>query len=265
MIPKVIHYCWFGHGEKPELARKCIESWKKFCPDFEIKEWNESNFDINQCAYVKEAYNAKKWAFVSDYVRLYALVQEGGVYLDTDVEVIKPIDELLKLIAFSGFETSHAVTSGIIAAESNLPIFKELLHEYSKIHFIKSDGEMDLAPNIIRITKTMVNHGLKMNNQKQTILDMTIFPKDYFCPKSPKTGDINLTPNTYTIHHYSGSWLHPLMKRMKKIRIYFIHHFGESTGDTIAAVICIPFRIIYSLEVRGLKGSFSHAIYRFLN
>ena len=107
MIPKVIHYCWFGGNPLPELAQKCIASWKKYCPDYEIKEWNESNFDLNCCDYVREAYEAKKWAFVSDVARLYAMVHEGGIYMDTDVEVIAPLDSLLQYHAVSGFETEH--------------------------------------------------------------------------------------------------------------------------------------------------------------
>ena len=119
-IPKVILYCWFGRGEKPELAKKCIESWKKYCPDYEFKEWNEDNFDIHSNKYVEQAYNARKFAFVTDYVRLYALYYEGGVYMDTDVEVLKPIDEFLKHKAFSSFENNNTIPTGLMASEKEM-------------------------------------------------------------------------------------------------------------------------------------------------
>ena len=135
MIPKIIHYCWFGGNPLPELAKKCIASWKLYCPDYEIKEWNESNFDLNYCDYVREAYDSKNWAFVSDVARLYALVTEGGIYMDTDVEVIKPLDNLLKYHAVSGFETETTIPTGLIAGEKENPMLKELLYEYKNIHF----------------------------------------------------------------------------------------------------------------------------------
>ena len=131
MIPKIIHYCWFGGNPLSDLAQKCIDSWKKYCPDYEIKEWNESNFDLNSCDYVREAYQAKKWAFVTDYVRLYAMVTEGGIYMDTDVEVIRPLDSFLSNRAFSGFEDETNIPTGIMACEKGFPLFEELLEEYN--------------------------------------------------------------------------------------------------------------------------------------
>ena len=140
MIPKVIHYCWFGGNPLPELAKKCIESWKKFCPDYQIIEWNESNFDLNINTYVKEAYTAEKWAFVSDVARLYALVNYGGIYMDTDVEVLKPLDDILNFKAVSGFETKERIPTGMMACEKGHPLFEEFLREYNEAHFIKNDG-----------------------------------------------------------------------------------------------------------------------------
>ena len=207
MIPKIIHYCWFGGAPLPKLAQKCIESWKKYCPDYEIKRWDETNFDLNYNDYVHEAYAAQKWAFVTDVVRLYALVNYGGIYMDTDVEVLKPLDEFLKYEAFSGFETDKNIPTGIMASEKDQNLFKELLDEYTDAHFLKSDGTYDKTTNVMRITNTCLKYGFVSNNSFQTVKGFTLFPKDYFCPKDLLTRQINLTENTYTIHHFDGSWV----------------------------------------------------------
>lgn len=207
MIPKVIHYCWFGGAALPELAKKCIESWKKYCPDYKIIEWNESNFDINYCDYVKEAYIAKKWAFVSDVVRLYALVNYGGIYMDTDVEVLKTLDEFLKYEALSGFESERQIPTGLMACQAGHPLLMELLHDYDNAHFLKVDGSYDTTTNVKRITKTCLKYGLRLDNTLQTVKGFTLFPSEYFCPKNYITQDIIVTDNTYTIHHFDGSWL----------------------------------------------------------
>lgn len=136
MIPKVIHYCWFGRGKMPELANKCIESWKKYCPEYEIIEWNEDNFDVNCCPYVKEAYESRRFAFVTDYVRLYAMYTQGGIYMDTDVEVVRNLDEFLGHQGFSGFESETQIPTGIMAGEKGFPLFKDLLAYYDGRHFL---------------------------------------------------------------------------------------------------------------------------------
>ena len=207
MIPKVIHYCWFGRGQMPQLALKCIESWKKYLPDYEIKEWNEDNFDLDMYPYVREAYDNRKFAFVTDVVRLYALYHEGGIYMDTDVEVLKSLDSLLKYEAVSGFESPTQIPTGLMACREGHPLFKELLYEYNGIHFVKEDGTLDLTTNVVRITNACLKNGLVLNNKLQTIKGFTILPKDYLCPKSYKDGKIYLTKNTMTIHHFAGSWL----------------------------------------------------------
>ena len=212
MIPKKIHYCWFGGKPLPKLAKKCIASWKKFLPDYEIIEWNESNFDINYCAYVKEAYQAKKYAFVTDVVRLYALVNYGGIYMDTDVEVIKPIDEFLKYKAFSGFESQNSIPTGIMACEKGHELFSEFLKEYDNIHFLQENNKYDLNTNCVRITSICEKYGLILNNKQQIIKDFVLFPNDYFCPKDWLTKKTKITENTYTIHHFSGSWNSPFNK-----------------------------------------------------
>lgn len=207
MIPKKIHYCWFGRGQKPELALKCIASWKIYLPEYEIKEWNEDNFNLDMFPYVREAYDNRKFAFVTDVVRLYALYTEGGIYMDTDVEVLKPLDPLLDYEAVSGFEAPTRIPTGLMASKKGTPIIKELLDEYNDIHFVRFDGSLDLTTNVARITDTLLKHGLKLNNQLQTVFGFTLLPSEFLCPKSWETGKIIVTKNTYTIHHFSGSWL----------------------------------------------------------
>lgn len=206
MIPKVIHYCWFGGAPLPMLAQKCIASWRKYCPDYEIVRWDESNFDMDYNSYVREAYKAKKWAFITDVVRLYALVNYGGVYMDTDVEVLKPIDRFLQCEAFSGFESDKNIPTGIMASEKGQELFVELLNQYGHASFLNEDGSYDLTTNVERITQTCTKYGFVPNNQMQIIKGFALYPKDYFCPKDLLTQKVNLTENSYTIHHFDGSW-----------------------------------------------------------
>lgn len=216
-IPKVIHYVWFGGKPLPPLAEKCIESWKKFCPDYEIVRWDENNFDINYNQYVKEAYVEKKWAFVSDVVRLYALVNYGGIYMDTDVEVIKPLDDLLNNQAFSGFESQNRIPTGLIASVKGQAMLKEFLDEYDNLPFIKQNGEYDLTTNVERITNCCLKYGLVLNNTEQTVNGFKLYPYDYLCPLNANTRKWNITDNTYTIHHFSGSWLSDEEKHYVKL------------------------------------------------
>lgn len=207
MIPKIIHYCWFGCGPMPELALMCIESWHRYMPDYEYKLWNEDNFDINCNRYVKEAYEAKKFAFVTDYVRLYALYTEGGIYMDTDVEVLKPYDDLLSLPGFTGYEGSKYLppVTGTMASEAGHEWVKEQLDVYDEAHFINADGTMDLTTNTFRIAEIMKRGGFVQDGKKQVYKGMHIFPVDYFCPRQT-TGEILITENTYCDHHFVGSW-----------------------------------------------------------
>lgn len=236
MIPKIIHYCWFGRGQMPKDALDCISSWKKHLPNYELKLWNEDNFDINSHPYVKEAYNSRKFAFVTDYVRLYALYNEGGIYMDTDVEVLKPLDRFLHHIAFSGFENEESILTGIMASEKGGQWAKENLDCYTDLRFIKSNGEFDLTTNVVRITNHLLEYGLKRNNTFQEFDNLiTIYPKDYFCPKPQKTGKIHLTDNTYTIHHFAGSWSPKSTKIKKYIR--------NLIGANIYYVLVAPIKI----------------------
>ncbi len=219
MIQKKIHYCWFGGNPLPEKDQKCIESWHKMCPDYEIIRWDESNYDITKNQYMKEAYDAKKWGFVPDFARLDIIYENGGIYLDTDVELVKNLDELLSCEAFMGFEDGEHVNPGLcIAAKQYHPTIKKLMNIYSNRKFIKSDGTLDLTPSPIMNTDMLIEMGLKCDNSKQVVEGITIFPKDYFCPKDYKTGKLAVTENTYGIHWFNASWQTPHHKRMLKVR-----------------------------------------------
>lgn len=208
-IPKIIHYCWFGGNTLPFAVQKCINNWKKYCPDYKIIEWNEGNFDYKSNQYVYEAYQSHKWAFVSDYVRLYALKNYGGIYMDTDVELLKNLDDLLEHSAFSGFESSDAIQTAIMGSVKNNNWIFMLLKSYENRHFIKEDGSFDLTTNvstITRLTKEMYN--IKLDNSMQITYDGTVFySNDYFSPKNFETGKTKITQNTYCIHHFDASWL----------------------------------------------------------
>lgn len=207
MIPKTIHYCWFGRGEMPELARKCIASWHEYMPDWNYKLWNEDNFDVNNVPYTKEAYAAKKYAFVSDYVRLWALYNEGGLYFDTDVEVFKPFDDLMAYPAFGGFEGSKYVPMGtcVMGSEAKGDWVKEQLEHYFNRHFVLPDGSYDMTTNVQFISAKMRENGFAQNGMEQDYKDLHVFPVEYFCPRHT-TGEYVITNNTYCDHLGMASW-----------------------------------------------------------
>lgn len=228
-IPKIIHYAWFGKGKMPELAEKCIESWKRHLPDYKLVEWNEENFDVNEFIYTKEAYENKKFAYVTDVVRLYALKNAGGIYMDTDVEVLKPLDRFLELKGFSGFESDTQIPTGIMAAEPHNQWISDQLAYYNMKSFFDLSGKIDYTTNVDIITQiSKSQHGLIPNGKYQELkYGMVMFPKEYFCPKSVETGKLNITENTYTIHHFSGSWVSASSKRNKKILSVLREIFGD--------------------------------------
>ena len=217
----------------PAMAHACIASWKKYLPDYELRLWNEDTFDINSVVYVKEAYEARKFAFVTDYVRLHAIYKFGGVYMDTDVEVIKNLDDLLNLPGFSGFESETEVPTGIMATEKHNKWAGEQINYYKNRHFLKSDGAYDLTTNVEIISSSMGANGFVLKNSYQVYRNcMHIFPKDYFCPKS-RSGLINRTPNTYCIHHFEGSW-QPLNQKVKKY--FFQKIVGPALTDSLVTL-----------------------------
>lgn len=206
-IPKTIHYCWFGNNPIPEPNKKFMESWKKFCHDYEIKEWNESNYDVTKNRYMREAFEHKQWAFVSDYARLDIIYENGGIYLDTDVELLKPLDDLLNLTGFMGFEENKKLCgTGLgFGAVPKLPIIKELRDDYENINFIKEDESFNQTPCPVFQTDILLKKGLKPDNSFQEIEGLTVFPDEYFCPRN-WLGQTNITLNTYSIHHFEGLW-----------------------------------------------------------
>lgn len=227
-IPKVIHFCWFGKNEKSELINKCINSWKVHLPEYKIVEWNEENFDLNSNLFVKEAYKEKKWAFVSDYVRLYALYHHGGIYLDTDVELIRDIAVFLNKGCFSGFEDVGSIPTGIMGAVSHHPVIESFLNYYSNRSFYLQNGEIDVTTNVEIITKMSFDEGFVPNGEYQMLNNgFHIYPKEYFCPKDYVSGKITITENTYCIHHFNGSWTSNKHKKKRALRQYFFSVFGE--------------------------------------
>lgn len=206
MIPKIIHYCWFS-SEFSEEAKRCIETWHKFMPDYEFKHWTADNFDVNSIPYVKEAMVAKKFAFAADYVRLFTLYTEGGIYLDCDIEVFKPFDDILHYKAFVGFEGSKhtPVMGAMMASEAGGVWVKEQLDEYNGLHFLKADGTFDMTTNTDRITERMKKDGFVPNGVEQDYKDLHIFPTEYFCPRQT-TGEYFKTENTYCDHIGACAW-----------------------------------------------------------
>lgn len=240
MIPKIIHYCWFGGKELPEDAKKCIQSWQKFLPEYEIIKWDEENFDINSNKFVKEAYQAKKFAFVTDFVRLYALYNFGGVYMDTDVEALASFDEFLLHNAFSGFENNNMVPTGMMASEKGGKWVSELLETYKNRSFFLSDGSLNMVSNTKLITDYMIKKGLKQNNSFQDFPGLvTLYPSEYFCPKDHATGSINLTENSKCIHHFAASWIprNSWVWRRHALKLFFIKIFGINSVKSLCNLI----------------------------
>lgn len=237
-IPKVIHYCWFGGKPLPELAQKCIASWRKFLPDYEIKEWNEHNFDVFQTTYSAEAYLLKKYAHVSDYVRFWVLYHEGGIYFDTDVELIRPIDDILSRGSFMGFECQEGQSNdcphGNMAAGLGMgipkghPFFKHMVDFYEHDHYVRWNGK-NTGNVVLRATQFLdYEHKEVLKGGIVRVSDLLIYPTEYFCPYDYYKQEMHITENTRTIHHYMASWvehttrLQNLGRRMRAIgiRIY---------------------------------------------
>lgn len=211
MIPKVIHFCWFGKGEKPKLAKKCIASWKKYCPEYEIIEWNEENFDVHMNGYTSMCYEQKKYAFLSDYVRLYVVAKHGGIYFDTDVELLRTPDDLLEYESFFGFENNEYVASGLgFGSVPHGTVIEAMLKEYDFL----LDGSHGVVGCPILNTKALLQLGLKQNGTYQILPGAVIYPVDYFNPYESTTGRLNKTSNTVSIHWYAGTW----MSNKQKIR-----------------------------------------------
>lgn len=316
MIPKIIHYCWFGGNPLPELAVKCIESWKKYCPDYEIKRWDESNFDLNCCDYVKEAYQAKKWAFVSDYVRFKVLYDEGGLYFDTDVELIKSIDDILAHGPFMGVEIGQPIdeifqakidavlpdidadtymeenshtgeettettsdcraaapeltcdqsgaTEELDRSESGssvapgLALYRKILDYYEKAHFIMPDGSLNQITVVMYTTEYLKRYGLQQPvTSVQKVAGIYVYPADYFCPMDYETGEITLTENTRSIHHYMASWFNPHEKKWHAWQQALARKIGFEKSNRFFQFL--PIRTVGRIYQSGLKEAIKRA------
>jgi hypothetical protein len=214
-IPRIIHSCWFGRGDKPGKIVKCMRSWPKHLDGYMFIEWNEDNFDIRSNPYVQQAYEARKYAFVSDYVRLYALYHHGGIYMDTDVEVLQPLDRFLQHEAFSGFEDERHVPTGLMASVKGHPWIAELLAYYDDKPFVQPDGTLDLTTNTAIITRSCGKYGFVPSGEYQELENGVVFyPRTYFCPYDYINGANYITADSYAIHHFAKSWL-PLHVRLR--------------------------------------------------
>ena len=250
-IPKMIHYCWFGHGEKSDLIKKCIQSWKINFPGWNIIEWNEDTFDINSIDYVKEAYENRKWAFVSDYVRFFALYKYGGIYFDTDVEVLKPIPTtILEKDSFTGMEFTGKVAPGLIYAAKPEDInIKNFLKMYENMHFLNKDGTENLKTINIIVSKYFMRKGLIFNNTIQTVNGCTIYPWQYFCGYDTDIHEVQITDQTISVHHYDGSW------RKHKNKDTIIEILKKLLGIK-------RYRNILKLKRKILKRDYLNEVYR---
>lgn len=226
MIPKKIHYCWFGRNPLPESAQKCIASWRKYLPDYEIIEWNEDNFDVNSIPYTAQAYAAKKYAFVSDYARFKILYDHGGLYFDTDVEVIRPMDDIIACGPFMGFEIDSIndkigeVAPGLgLGAEAGMPFYNHIIKEYDKLNFVNADGSLNQKTIVKYCSELLNEYDLSSKPGIQKVAGMTIYPSEYFNPLDDLTGRLNITVNTRSIHWFSKTWLNVSPWRTKISRL----------------------------------------------
>lgn len=213
MSKGTIHYCWFGHSSLGRREVACIDSWRAFLPNYSIKEWNESNFDTACCSYVKEAYAAKKWAFVSDYARFKVLYEHGGIYFDTDVELMKPIDDIIAKGPFMGLERDATPSMGVsanpglgLAANPGLGLYKAILESYEYDHFRNKDGSYNYRTVVERVTDILKELGLEDKPGIQEVAGVYVYPSEFFNPTNLETGEVTITSNTRSVHHYGASW-----------------------------------------------------------
>lgn len=268
-IPKIIHYVWLGKGNKPEQFYKCLESWKKFCPDYVIKEWNEDNFDFSHNKYCMQAYKEKKYGFVADYIRVMVLNEYGGVYLDTDVEIVKNLDEFLNQDYVIGFENNVHCETAVMASIKNHKFLKILIDYYEIKEFINKKGKMDLTPNTPLLTYFLkYNYGLKLNNKKQVLnykfdkneeQTISVFPQDYFSPINYTTRKLKLTSNSYTIHYFSATWFTKKLNFQEKFLRGVYYTFSPALFKVFTRIWV---RILFNKIKKNCKALNIHKSYR---
>ena len=259
VIPKIIHYCWFGGKEKPDSVIRCVESWKKYCPDYKIKEWNDSNFDIHVSDYCMEAYAAKRWAFVADYARLFFLYKYGGIYMDTDVEVIRPFDPLMNHNGFLCFENNNYVSIGTFGVAVKSPLVWDFLESYKNRHFKRADGTYDTTTNLKIITQVLLErYGIRLNGKEQILLgDVLLLPMEAFIAKSYLTGWIMKDERTYAIHHYSATWRDKESRKRAELQASYVRKYMRMCERPLALIAM--YRTV--LDLYGIKGFVSKAFH----
>ena len=260
MIPKIIHYCWFGGNKLPESAIRCIESWKKFCPDYKIIEWNESNYNVRKNKYMSDAYDKKKWAFVSDYARVDVVYEHGGIYMDTDVELLKPLDAFLNNEIYCGWESrdmmqdgkgmENSVNFGLgFGAEKESKILKDILELYEDISFINQDGSLNLMACPHYQTMILKKYGIDDSKRTyQKINGIVVYPERYFSPKSLQTGELTITEDTVSIHHFSMSWVDKKTLFLHNIKLKLTKIIGYKNVKKLVDIIYSPYRIIKRMK-----------------
>lgn len=261
MIPKIIHYCWFGNNPLPEKVLKCIDSWKKFCPDYKIMRWDETNYDLNKNEYISQAYKNKKWAFVADFVRLDVVYNFGGIYLDTDVELIDGLDKLLSNQVFLSIEKySKLVNTGLgFGAEKNSLEINEMMQIYDTISFVKEDGALNLTPCTQYTTDYLEKKGYSYQDITQMVGNVKIYASDYFCPIDYETGKKNVTKNTIGIHWYDATWFSDDDKKIHQIE----QKIKSKMPTSIAKIVCWIYRKTYRLFQYIKEGTLLKNIKKF--
>lgn len=248
MIPKKIHYFWVGGNPMPEKNKACVESWKKFCPDYEIIQWDESNYDFSVCTYMSQAYEAKLWGFVPDYARLDIIYREGGIYLDTDVELLRSPDPLLSCKAFLGFENQTSVAPGLgFGAEPGNEMLKQMRDLYHTLSFYDKNGTPNIIPSPVYATEFLKSYGLKLNGKQQSVHGIDIFPAEYFAPLCYTDNRLRITQNTYSIHWYHASWHTPEQKkqtrRVQRVNRIFGHRLGRIINRGCSVILRVKRRV----------------------
>lgn len=253
MIPKIIHYCWFGNNPLPDKVEKCIESWKKYCPDYEIMRWDESNYNYQKKQYISDAYKNKKWAFVADYARLDVVYQYGGIYLDTDVELIGNLDTLLTNHVFLSIEKySKVINTGLgFGAEPKAEEILELKNVYNTLSFINEDGSFNVIPCTKYTTDIFILKGFFCEDRTQKIGNTVIYASEYFCPIDFETGKKTITPKTLGIHWYDSTWFSDHDKKIHNKE----QEIKQKYPVGVAKVLCFVYRKGYRLLQYINEGS----------